>query len=256
MSRPPRRNGVPACVAVIAPIIAGHLTVFLMPGNPAALATYMLGYAASLAAASATRSFRHLLIIPVAGFAIGLAAEVVGVSTGLPFGRYEYVSLRAPRVLGVPLSVPVMWGFYAYLTYLISASAIRPGGLAGRALRVAYASALMVVLDLAMDPFMVLRTHAWVWLGGWGLEWFGIPASNFVGWYVVSAAILTTHEALVREPTVPRGSEALAAPYACLLMFFASAVSPTLTSLIAAITTSALAAPAMIAKCAGRSGGR
>ncbi len=238
-----------ADIAVVAPLIAGHATVFALPGSPEALATYMLGYAASLAAASIKRRFRHLLLIPAAGFAIGLVAEVAGVGTGIPFGRYEYVSLRAPRLLGVPLSVPLMWGFYAYLTYLISASVFKAGGTWGRASRALYASLLMVVLDLAMDPFMVLKLHAWVWFSGWGPEWFGIPASNFVGWYVVSAAILSVHAAVVRKPSTPAGSEALAIPYSCLLMFFASAVSPSLTEYVALILTSALALPYLILKC-------
>ena len=65
-----------------------------MPHNPTALITYMLGYVASLAA-SLSKEHRHLLLIPAAGFTIGLIAEVVGVNTGLPFGRYEYVVARA-----------------------------------------------------------------------------------------------------------------------------------------------------------------
>ncbi|RLF98365.1 MAG: hypothetical protein DRN47_05585, partial [Candidatus Wolframiiraptor sp.] len=106
----------------------------------------MLGYVVSLAAASMNKEFRHLLIIPVTGFAIGLMAEIVGVNTGIPFGRYEYVSLGGPRVLGVPLDVPMMWGLYAYLMYLIASSTVTRRGCVGAVLRIVYASLLMVVL--------------------------------------------------------------------------------------------------------------
>lgn len=95
---------------IVAPIIAGHLAVFPLPGREATLATHMLGYVASLAVASLRSEYGHPLKIPAAGFVIGLTAEVVGVNTGIPFGKCEYVSLRAPRILGVPLPVPIMWG--------------------------------------------------------------------------------------------------------------------------------------------------
>src|SRR5205823_14547336 len=35
--------------------------------------------------------------------AVGFAAEVVGVATGRPFGRYSYSDRLGPRVAGVPL---------------------------------------------------------------------------------------------------------------------------------------------------------
>lgn len=219
--------------------------MFLLPGSPATLGAYMLGYVASLAAAAARKEFRHLLAIPVAGFAIGLTAEVIGVNTGVPFGRYEYVSLSAPRVLGVPLSVPVMWGFYAYLTYLIASSIITRKGTAGAFLRVTYASLLMVTLDLAMDPFMVSKAHAWVWLGGWGPTWFGIPASNYVGWFIVSFTILLTHELIARNSPTPKAT-ALTAPYTCLTIFFASFISPQLVATTAALITTLIATPTLI----------
>jgi len=205
----------------------------------------MLGYVVSLAVASTRREFRHLLIIPAAGFIAGLTAEVIGVNTGIPFGKYEYVSLKAPRVLGVPLSVPLMWGFYTYLTYLIASSTVTRGGIAGAALRVTYASLLMVTLDLAMDPFMVNEIHAWVWLGGWGPKWFGIPASNFVGWFTVSFAILLTHELAARDSPTPKAT-VLIAPYACLVMFFASFIGPELVAPVAALLVIIITVPAMI----------
>ncbi len=247
MTDVPRRDPRLTRVAITAPLIVGHVAVFLMPRNPTALIAYMLGYAASLAAASLSREHRHLLLIPAAGFTIGLTAEVVGVNTGLPFGRYEYVYLRAPRVLGVPLSVPLMWGFYAYLTYLISSSLITREGRAWSILRVVHASLLMVNLDLAMDPFMVSEAHAWVWISGWGPKWFGVPASNFLGWFIVSSTILTTHELLTKKAPTIKAQE-LSIPYACLTLLFASPISQELLATTAALTTALITIPATTTK--------
>jgi len=221
------------------------VAVFLLPPSLTTEIIYMLGYVTSLAVASIYKEYRHVLIIPVAGFAIGLAAEVIGVNTGVPFGKYEYISLMAPRVLGVPLSVPIMWGFYAYLTYLIASSIITRKGTAGAFLRVTYTSLLMVTLDLAMDPFMVSKIHAWVWLGGWGPAWFGIPASNYMGWFIVSFMILLTHELLARNSPTPRAT-ALTVPYICLTMFFASFIGPQLVAATATLVTTLIAIPTLI----------
>ncbi|HDN02233.1 MAG TPA: carotenoid biosynthesis protein [Candidatus Bathyarchaeota archaeon] len=231
-------------VAIITPLLVAHVLVFLLLPSLITEIIYMLGYVASLAIASTRREYRHILIIPVAGFAVGLTSEVAGVNTGIPFGRYEYVSLTAPRVLGVPLSVPVMWGFYAYLTYLIASSVIRGKSIIGITLRVMYASLLMVTLDLAMDPFMVNKIHAWVWLDGWGPTWFGIPVSNFIGWFIVSFAIFLIHEVMARNSSSPRITTAI--PYACLVMFFASFIGSELAAPIAALLVTLLAVPIIV----------
>ena len=237
-------------VAIVAPLVAGHAVVLLSPHSleffDRDLGVYVLGYVASLAATSARREFRHLLIIPAAGFAVGLTAEALGVNTGVPFGRYQYVSLMGPRFLGVPLVVPMMWGLYAYLTYLIASSMIMRRGGVGAVLRILHASLLMVVLDLAMDPFMVSEVHAWIWLDEQGLSWFGVPASNFAGWFAVSFAIFLIHEVAAKRSPAPRAT-ALAAPYACLVMFFASFTGPELAAPVAALLVLLLATPPIAA---------
>ena len=232
-------------IAIVMPLIVSHIVVFLMSPNFTAEIIYMLGYISSLAITSTYREYRHLLIIPVAGFSIGLASEIAGVNAGIPFGRYEYVSLVTPRVLGVPLSVPLMWGFYAYLTYLIASSIITRKDTTGNILRIIYASLLMVTLDLAMDPFMVSNIHAWVWLGGWGPTWFGVPISNFVGWFIVSFTIFFIHEIIARNSPTPRAI-ILTVPYVCLLMYFASFIGPELAAPIAALLVTLSTIPVII----------
>ncbi len=230
---------------ILVPLIIVHVLVFLIPPSLTAEIIYMLGYIASLAIVSTRKEYRHILIIPAAGFVIGLTSEIVGVNVGIPFGRYKYVSLIAPRVLGVPLSVPIMWGFYAYLTYLIASSIIIRKDIIGIFLRVTYASLLMVTLDLAMDPFMASKIQAWLWLGGWGPTWFGIPASNFIGWFIVSFAILFTHEVVAGNSSSPR-AVVLAIPYVCLVMYFTSFIGSELAAPIAALLVALLSIPIAI----------
>lgn len=46
------------------------------------------------------------------------------------------------------------------------------------------ASFIMVGWDLSQDPVWSTVLHAWIWLGGG--DYFGVPVSNFIGWFVTS----------------------------------------------------------------------
>ena len=59
------------------------------------------------------------------------------------------------------------------------------------------ASSLMVILDLALDPAMI-SWQAWVWEGGWGPTWHGVPLSNFAGWFLVSLVIIGLYELVLK----------------------------------------------------------
>ena len=152
-------------------------------------AIYMTSYIVAIAILGIEH--RKLPLILPLGFAVGLAFEILGVSTGLPFGRYRYVALDTARVLDVPVVVPVMWGVFSATAYLAARPFARGPWL------VLLASALMVILDLALDPAMT-SWRAWVWEGGWGPAWQGVPLSNFLGWLLVSLVIIGTYELVLK----------------------------------------------------------
>ena len=66
------------------------------------------------------------LVVVTAGG--GLAAEAVGVRTGLPFGDYSYAGTLGPEVLDVPLVVPLAWTMMAYPVLLAARRLTRPAG--------------------------------------------------------------------------------------------------------------------------------
>jgi len=108
--------------------------------------------------------------------AFGVAIEAIGTRTGLPFGAYDYTA-PGPRLAGVPLLVPLGWWSF---TLVALAAAPRRG-------RRWLAPAALVAWDLGLDPLMV---H----LGFWRFEnadWFGVPLSNFVGWYLSGLLLVT-----------------------------------------------------------------
>lgn len=116
-------------------------------------------------------------------------AETVGVRTGLPFGRYQYLPAAGPTLPGgLPIAIPAAW-----LILILPAvagverlwSARRQGRAAGNWLaKASVAALLMVAFDLVLDPIAVHRLRMWRWPEG-GL-YYGVPASNYLGWFCYS----------------------------------------------------------------------
>jgi len=120
-------------------------------------------------------------------FLVGFLAEMVGTHTGVPFGRYYYKNLK-PQLFGVAVFVPFAWVIFGFISYLTARYYFRR-----RAVRVAFASILMVILDLSIDPIMT-SWKAWVWRTTTTVNWFGIPWTNYLGWFIVSSTFFYLYE--------------------------------------------------------------
>jgi lycopene cyclase domain-containing protein len=127
--------------------------------------------------------------------------EAVGQATGLPFGRYAYTPALQPQLAGVPLLIPLAWMMMLAPAWAVAESILRPlRTRLGRLYWPAFAALTGLAFtawDLYLDPQMVAR-GLWVWDPPGG--YFGIPWSNYFGWWV-SAALITL---LVRPGGLPR----------------------------------------------------
>jgi lycopene beta-cyclase len=128
-------------------------------------------------------------VIFAVAFAFGVAVEWLGHTTGVPFGSYRYTA-PGPRLLGVPLLVPLGWFAFS----LVAISLAAPG-------RVRWLAPLaLVAWDVGLDPLMVSQ-------GFWRFEegfYYGIPLSNFVGWGVSGGVLVAL---LLRvEPRLAQGN--------------------------------------------------
>jgi len=151
------------------------------------------------------------------GGAVALVAELVSTRVGVPFGLYHYVgdTRGAELYLGnVPFFSPLSFPFLAYAALCRARGALGPAWAstrAGRARTVVVGGALMMLLDLVIDPLAV-RGGRW-FLGHIfdypeGGIYFGVPLSNFVGWLVVGWITLGGLVWTARGPSRP-GSPAL-----------------------------------------------
>lgn len=126
---------------------------------------------------------RKTILVIVEILVLTWAIELLGVKTGFPFGRYQYTDRLQPQLLGVPLLIPLAW-----LMMLPPSWAVAQCLVGHRSnLSHAFVSGLAFTSwDLFLDPQMV-KWSLWTWDKPGG--YFGIPFSNFFGWFLSSTML-------------------------------------------------------------------
>lgn len=202
---------VTLAVATVLAQIAYPLT----DGEPLRLltiVTVLLFAGASVLHAAASRGPRWGLGLLVVAGGIGLAAESVGVRTGLPFGDYVYADTLGPKLLDVPVIVPLAWVMMAYPSLLLGRRLARATARRSRTrspsgvVTVATGAVCLAAWDLFLDPQMVAAGH-WTWRDPHpalpGVP--GIPVSNYLGWLLVAVVMMAALHVIL--PARPRASE-------------------------------------------------
>lgn len=168
-------------------------------------------------------SITHAYVSRGLGWTLGYAAislsfgwliEVLGTTTQFPFGDYVYSQALGPKLLGVPILIPMAWAMMAYPMLL----AVQR--LSTTALGVAFIGGwLLMAWDFFLDPQMVGEGY-WIWQTiGWELPGIdGIPLQNFLGWWLSGIVLMTLLNRL------PRKTANDAVPNTMLLWTYASNV--------------------------------
>lgn len=193
-----------AALGLLGGLVASQVAYGKLPGpRPPAETRRVLGLALATSAAEAwrTRGRRGLGATAVAG-GVGLGAELVGVSTGLPFGRYGYSAKLGARVGGVPWLAGAAWGAMARPAWVVAGWGTR-----SRPARVVAAAAALTAWDVYLDPRMV-REGYWSWEAPGAYE--DVPASNFAGWFLTGLVLFSVVALVDRDDAAPRDDLALA----------------------------------------------
>jgi putative membrane protein len=171
--------------------------------SPAATRRLLVGMlGATTGEAVAARGARDGISAAGTAGAIGFAAETVGVAHGVPFGRYGYSERLGPRVAGVPLLAAAAWSILARPAW-VAAGWVTPG----RPGRVVVAAWALTGWDIYLDPRMVAEGF-WHWERAGAYE--GVPATNFLGWWVTACAVFAAAAARDGAAPDPRDDGALA----------------------------------------------
>ena len=119
---------------------------------------------------------------------VSLSAELLGTSTGYPFGGYSYTNLLGYRIAElVPFPIPISWTFMLYSSLaMVGLLAKADDSNGGRWRWALYAGIVLSAWDVAMDPAMVVTTH-WYWHEP-GF-FYGMPLTNWLGWIGTGAVV-------------------------------------------------------------------
>ena len=136
-----------------------------------------------------------VVLLGVTAYVYGI--ELVGITTGWPYGAFSYGVDLGPMVAGVPLGLPLFFLPLVLNAYLLSLLLVGRRA-ARRPFRLLAAVGIVIAIDLVLDPGAV-GLGFWAYRQGGG--YYGVPASNFVGW-----ALSGTVAVLAIEVAVPVGS--------------------------------------------------
>jgi uncharacterized membrane protein len=221
---------------------------------PLVIATVLLGFAVSVAHAVTSRGLRAGAALVAVTAGGGLLVELLGVHTGVPFGRYAYGTALGPRVYGVPLVIPLAWTWMAWPAWLV-AGRLAAGVLTRRATaRIALAGSGLAAWDLFLDPQMVAEGY-WHWTDPHptlpGVP--AVPLTNYVGWLVVATLMMSV---------LPRGPSRDAADAPMLALYLWTYGSAVLahavflhlpaSALWGGLGMGAVAIPLAVKLCSGR----
>jgi uncharacterized membrane protein len=164
---------------------------------------------------TANFGLRTTVIFAAMTYLVSLASEWSSVHNGIPFGLYHYIQRTRGEeiwVAGVPLFDSLSFTFLAFSSYTVALLLCSPLYRRGWDLRVLdtwrirrsprvwlMAALFMVRVDMVVDPLSVLGQRWFLgrifWYEPPG-PYFGVPISNYLGWYLVAAVSIAIFQTL------------------------------------------------------------
>ena len=133
-------------------------------------------------------SWRDTLAYLLICLVITFTMENIGIASGFPFGHYHFEVLpMLPHVGTVPIIVGPLYFGMGYMAWVVAGTLLddahrrldRPFLVLALPIVAAF---VMVQWDVVMAPPFSTLGKAWIWHDGGG--YFGVPLSNFLGWYL------------------------------------------------------------------------
>ncbi len=192
-----------------------------------------LGAVAVALYAYRTLGWRGWLTFMVPALLISLTSELLGTSTGFPFGHYAYLSGLGYKIAGlVPFTIPLSWFYMGFVSYLFAWTGL-PWGIP-RPLRlvltVVTGALLLTAWDLVLDPAMS-QTAFPFWTFQEPGSFFGMPYRNLGGWLGTGMGFILVGALLGSSNPVQLNRQQLLVPLVTYLVNFAFGAAITLTAL-------------------------
>ncbi len=185
MSKIPASN----LIVIIWLFIGTYFASYLFFFSPFLMPSGVLGFISVIMAIPSLFFFyrwtgwRTTLLVFVILVCLVTFIEGVGVLTGFPYGSFYYTDMTGIKLFEVvPWTIafafiPLLFGALGIITYYVNAP-----------WKVILLTALyLVLIDLVLDPVFV-HLGIWVWITP-GI-YYGVPLSNFIGWF--ATGLITT----------------------------------------------------------------
>jgi uncharacterized membrane protein len=195
----------------------------------------LLGTLAVAVYAYRTLGMWHWLGFMLPAIGLSLGSELLGTSTGFPFGHYHYLSGLGYKIAGlVPFTIPLSWFYLGFSAYIIARAGLETLAIpqiVKYAGAIGFGSLLLTSWDFVLDPAMSQTTMPF-WMWDQPGAFFGMPYQNFAGWFGTGVVFMTVATLIWRMKPLQLSSTQLGLPLAVYLGNFAFA---TITSLAAGI---------------------
>ncbi|HAC64412.1 MAG TPA: carotenoid biosynthesis protein [Cyanothece sp. UBA12306] len=175
----------------------------------------------------------HWLGFMLPAISISLTSELLGTSTGFPFGHYHYLSGLGYKIAGlVPVTIPLSWfylGFSAYVIARVSLATVSSSQSYQYLGAIFLGAILLTSWDFVLDPAMS-QTDVPFWYWDQPGAFFGMPYQNFAGWLGTSILFMGVATLIWRFKPMTIDNKSLELPLAIYLSNFAFATIMSLAS--------------------------
>ncbi|MDB9445220.1 gamma-carotene 1'-hydroxylase CruF [Anabaena sp. CS-542/02] len=193
----------------------------------------ILGTAAVFLYGLRTLGLGRILAFMLPAILISLTSELLGTSTGFPFGHYSYLSGLGYKISGlVPFTIPLSWFYLGCVSYLLARAGLEVDTKPSwwrHIVAIALGSLLLTSWDFVLDPAMS-QTSLPFWYWHQPGAFFGMPYQNFAGWWGTGAVFMTVSALLWKNNPIKFERSQLNVP---LIVYLANFGFATVMSLAA-----------------------
>jgi len=132
---------------------------------------------------------RGMAVFAACCLGVSATTESLSLRTGFPFGHYVFTDVMGPKVMQLPVLLVLAYLGIGYCSWVLATLILGQRAVEGRwSLTIPLlASPIMVAWDVSMEAIWSTLDRAWIWRDGG--YFFGVPISNFLGWYLTAFLI-------------------------------------------------------------------